>query len=179
MTVKLGNLLPGQSATLKATIISQLEVVCGNYFYALPSAFFPDYKKHGVKDKDAYLYEFASETRILSTGRVCNLSIPEEAEIVEKNEYRTEITVRSNKAGRSNDFYYRTVDMMIPTLRYAKKEGSDKIAVCVDLVPTFDPVQPQDFFEVVKDEQPEQIKLCDGAGFHFIFIVDRSGSMGT
>ena len=107
------------------------------------------------------------------------MSIPEEAEIVEKNEFGTDITVRSSKAGRSNDFYYRTVDMMIPTLRYAKKEGSDKVAVSVNLVPTFDPVQPQDFFEVVKDEQPEQIKLCNGDRFHFIFIVDRSGSMGS
>ena len=106
------------------------------------------------------------------------MSIPEEAEIVEKNEFRTDITVRSSKASRSNDFYYRTVDMMIPTLRYAKKEGCDKVAVSVNLVPTFDPVQPQDFFEVVKDEQPEQIKLCNGDRFHFVFIVDRSGSMG-
>ena len=68
--------------------------------------------------------------------------------------------------------------MIAPELQYARIEGSDKVAVSASLVPTFDPVQPQDFFEVVKDEKPEQVKLSNGADFHFIFIVDRSGSMG-
>lgn len=45
-------------------------------------------------------------------------------------------------------------------------------------MPTFDPVSPQDIFEVVEDEKPEQVKLNDGSEFHFIFIIDRSGSMG-
>ena len=58
MTVKLGNLLPGQKATLKATILSQLEVVGGHLGYQLPAAFYPDYKKHGVKDRNAYCYTF-------------------------------------------------------------------------------------------------------------------------
>jgi len=31
---------------------------------------------------------------------------------------------------------------------------------------------------VVEDEKPEQIKLSCGSEFHFIFVVDRSGSMG-
>ena len=81
LTVKLGNLLPGQSAVLKSTIISQLEIVAGNYFYALPAAYFPDYKKHGNKDKDAFGYEFSYEARIFSDSKICNLSIPEDAEI--------------------------------------------------------------------------------------------------
>lgn len=45
------------------------------------------------------------------------------------------------------------------------------------MVPTFDAVQPQDMFEVVHDEKPEQVKLSSGAEYHFFFIVDRSGSM--
>lgn len=47
MTVKLGNLLPGQDAILKATIVSQLEIFAGHYAFYLPVAFYPDYKKHG------------------------------------------------------------------------------------------------------------------------------------
>ena len=47
----------------------------------------------------------------------------------------------------------------------------------VSLVPTFDPVAPQESFEVVEDEKPEQEKLSQGSDYHFIFIVDRSGSM--
>lgn len=46
------------------------------------------------------------------------------------------------------------------------------------LVPTFDPVAPQDLFKLSKDEKPESVKLRPGSDFHFIFIVDRSYSMG-
>ena len=47
--------------------------------------------------------------------------------------------------------------MMIPQLNYARSsEHSDVVAVSVSLVPTFDPVQPQDFFEVFENEKPEQ-----------------------
>lgn len=63
-------------------------------------------------------------------------------------------------------------------MQYAKIEDSDVLAVSVSLVPTFDPVYPQDFFEVDEDEKPEQLALSNGADFHFVFIVDRSGSMG-
>ena len=49
MTVQLGNLLPGQTATLKSTILSLLEVVGGHYSYPLPAAFFPDFKKKACR----------------------------------------------------------------------------------------------------------------------------------
>ena len=75
------------------------------------------------------------------------------------------------------DLYYSTMDMMVPQLEYAHLPNSDKVAVSASLVPTFDPPQPQDFFEVVEDEVPEQVQLKQGSDFHFIFIVDRSGSM--
>lgn len=105
-------------------------------------AFFPDYKKHGVKDKDAFAYEFTYEARILSNAKICNLGIPRDAEIVDQNEDKTDITVRSGKASRSMDIYYRTADMMVPNLQYAKYAESDQYAVSVSLVPTFDPIQP-------------------------------------
>ena len=66
--------------------------------------------------------------------------------------------------------------MMIPQLLYAENE-SGEIACAASLVPTFDPVAPQDVLKVVKDEKPESIKLGDGSDLHFIFLVDRSGSM--
>ena len=46
------------------------------------------------------------------------------------------------------------------------------------MVPTFDLVQPQDELNVEIEEKPEQTKLSKGSDFHFIFLVDRSGSMG-
>ena len=50
MTVKLGNLLPNSIATLKIQIVHQLEVVGGNYAMTLPIAFYPDYRRHGIRD---------------------------------------------------------------------------------------------------------------------------------
>lgn len=46
-------------------------------------AFYPEYKKHGVKDQGAFVYEFSYETKILSSGRIANLSIPSNAEVAE------------------------------------------------------------------------------------------------
>ena len=114
MTIKLGNLLPGQRAMLKLQIVSQMEIVCGQYAFILPMAFYPEYKKHGVKDVGTFDYEFTYETRIVSTGRIANLSLPKYAEIAEQNEERTCITVRSTKSHRTIDLFYRTADMMVP-----------------------------------------------------------------
>ena len=76
MTVSLGNLLPGQTATLRSTIIGQLEVVGGFYQYSLPAAFFPDYKKHGIKDKSLYAYQFLYEAKIAADFPISNVSVP-------------------------------------------------------------------------------------------------------
>jgi len=68
--------------------------------------------------------------------------------------------------------------MMVPQLLYAEHPETGEIACSVSLVPTFDPVAPQDVFNVVKEEKPEQSILGSGLDYHFIFIIDRSGSMG-
>jgi hypothetical protein len=93
MTVKLGNILPGQNATLKATIVSQLEVVGGHYAFILPVAFYPDYKKHGIRESNAFVYEFHYEVKIVAGGRISNLSLPMNAAITSTDEKKTEITV--------------------------------------------------------------------------------------
>ena len=119
-----------------------MEVSGGFYSYILPAAFFPDYKKHGVKEKGAFAYEFASEVRILSESPVSNLSIPDEADVSNKNDNRTDITIKSKSVGRSFEIFYRTADMMIPSLQFAKIASSDKFVVSASMVPTFDSVQP-------------------------------------
>ena len=68
MTIKLGNLLPGQSATLKVYIVHQLEVVSGYYAFSLPVAFYPDYKRHGVSNTNEFVYEFSYEVKITADG---------------------------------------------------------------------------------------------------------------
>ena len=67
--------------------------------------------------------------------------------------------------------------MLVPQLLYAESPDKTQIACAVSLVPTFEQVAPQDLFEVVKDEKPESTKLDSGSEYHFIFLVDRSGSM--
>ena len=82
MAVKLGSLLPNQVATLKYQIVSQIEVMGGFYAFKLPSAFYPDYRKHGIQDKDAFTYSFDYEVRILSeNSHISNLILPKHAQI--------------------------------------------------------------------------------------------------
>ena len=70
--------------------------------------------------------------------------------------------------------------MMVPQLLYAEDpNGSGEIACAVSLIPTFDAVPPEGFFEVLEDEEPESLKVGEGpdSDYHFIFLIDRSGSM--
>jgi len=46
-------------------------------------------------------------------------------------------------------------------------------------VPTFEPPAPQEELEVLEDEEPEMASLDFGEDTHFIFIIDRSGSMNS
>ena len=68
--------------------------------------------------------------------------------------------------------------MLVPQLLYARSPDSQEVACAAALVPTFDPVSPQDYLKLSKDEKPESVSLSPGDDFHFIFLVDRSGSMG-
>ena len=58
ISVKLGNLLPGQKATIKSTMINQLDIVGGHFCYSLPLAFFPQYKKHGSASNQGYEFTY-------------------------------------------------------------------------------------------------------------------------
>ena len=81
MVVKLGNLLPDQAATIKATFVSQIEILAGHYAFILPPAFYPDYMRHSMNDEETYVYDFQYEVVIHSDSSITNLSIPEGAMI--------------------------------------------------------------------------------------------------
>ena len=176
MTLRLGNILPGHTATIKMTMIEPLEIVAGNFAYSLPVSFYPNYLNHGVTDEKIFGYEFGYEVVICSDSSISFISVPKGG-TVQENEDRTRITAVGSQRGRSLDFYYRTYDMMIPQLMFAKQPNSDAVAVFCSMVPTFDPVQPKDLFQVVENERPEHTMLSNGSEFHFTFIIDRSGSM--
>lgn len=61
----------------------------------MPAAFFPDYKKIGLKGANALEYEFSYEVRICSDNRISKLSVPDGAE-TDRNDAGNEIVIRSN-----------------------------------------------------------------------------------
>ena len=68
--------------------------------------------------------------------------------------------------------------MQHPNLVYAESpEYPDEVAVFASLAPTFELPKSEEEFKILEDEEPEASVLSDGRNFHFIFIVDRSGSM--
>ena len=89
ITFKLGNLLPGQKATLKATIATTMEIVGGSYAYLLPVAFYPDYKKHGLTKLSSFPYKFAFEAKIESIIPIFNLHYPKNAYVASQNATKT------------------------------------------------------------------------------------------
>ncbi len=78
---------------------------------------------------------------------------------------------------RDIHLFYRTQDMVAPSMRFEISEKGDEVACMASFVPTFEPKNPQEFAEV-STETPESATLQKGKDFHFIFVVDRSGSMG-
>ena len=67
---------------------------------------------------------------------------------------------------------------MRPHLLYARNDKTSEVACVAQFVPTFEPPAPQEDMEVLRDEEPSSTLLAPGSDFHFIFVVDRSGSMG-
>ena len=174
-------MLAGQVATLRLQIVKKLDIVGGYYQWTLPVSLYPDLTKHGARQDGLYNYEFSYQVLIASEGRISGVSMPEEAEIIEQNDENTRIRIQCNETSRSIDIYYRTADMMVPQLLYAEDpNGSGEIACAASLIPTFDAVPPEGFFEVLEDEEPESLKVGQGpdSDYHFIFLIDRSGSMG-
>ena len=82
-------------------------------------AFYPDYAKHGAKKGD-YKYDFSYKVKITAKHRITRLSLPENGEVVCKNEGGTEVTVICNRRSRHINLFYRTKDMMAPNLVYAE-----------------------------------------------------------
>lgn len=52
MTLRLGNLMPGQQAVINISITEEVDILGGAYCYSLPASLFPDYKKHDIRSKD-------------------------------------------------------------------------------------------------------------------------------
>jgi len=82
ISIKLGNLQSNQTATIKMTIISMLEVQAGYYAFPLPASLYPNYKKHGLPDSKM-TFDFSYQVKIVTTGAISNLIVPDSASIIE------------------------------------------------------------------------------------------------
>jgi len=85
---------------------------------------------------------------------------------------------KSNKPPKRDvRIFYKTDDMLKPSLLVEHNPAyPDKVAVAAVIAPTFEPKEPQEELEIAEDEEPDAL-VVDGSDFHFVFVVDRSGSM--
>ena len=114
---------------------------------------------------------------ICSKTPITHVSVPKNSRITEKNDNRTSIKAECTRPGRNVSLYYRTADMLVPELFYAESSDLTEVACAVSLVPTFEPITPEDFFKESIDQKPKATKFTEGRDFEFIFLIDRSGSM--
>ena len=71
--------------------------------------------------------------------------------------------------------------MVEPVLSYAThKAYSDEVAITMSFVPVFESqtqLFKKGYVDVLEDEEPEQETIYEAESLHFIFVLDRSGSM--
>jgi Mg-chelatase subunit ChlD len=72
-------------------------------------------------------------------------------------------------------FFYKTTAMMLTPNLYVENNPTDsKVAVGATFAPSFG--DDLDDLEIVEEDEPEKLKVS-GSDYHFVFIIDRSGSM--
>lgn len=116
MTLRLGNLLPGQTAVLSMCITEEVEIVGGAYSYSLPASLLPDLKKHS-KDKVDGAYAINYEFDVRSSQKITYFSAPK-GTAVKFSDDRTHATLSGGKWAREIRFFYRSAQMMQPTLLF-------------------------------------------------------------
>lgn len=69
--------------------------------------------------------------------------------------------------------------MVDPQLNYATHTNFDsEVASTISFVPTFDHTgELRNRFQIYEAEEPEQSVIFDPKTLHFVFVLDRSGSM--
>ena len=78
--------------------------------------------------------------------------------------------------------FYRTNEMMEPQLQYATDPAyPDEVASTLSFTPSFNAEsigrRLSARLQILVDEEPEQTTLFNPEHLHFIFVLDRSGSM--
>ena len=76
MSIKIGNLLPGEEITIRAQMIQPLQVVNEAWSFILPVAFYPNYSRFGFGDLGRYPYKFAYAITVETLEGITMLSAP-------------------------------------------------------------------------------------------------------
>ena len=177
MTIKVGNLMPKQEAKIIMQLVQPIEIVGSSYLFLLPTAFYPDYKKLDPNATVQYPYRFAYSVIMKSSKPISLVSKPANSEC-RRDPSGQCATIFCSRPDREIRVFYRSADMKLPQLLFAKTPFfPGEVACSLSFVPTFEPPQPQELFEVLDDEEPESTTTAASEGMFFVFLLDRSGSM--
>jgi Ca-activated chloride channel family protein len=80
ISLKLGNLLPYQEATINMVLIEEIEMIGSSFSYTLPASFYPDYNKHSTNKELKHTYALNYEYKIISGDKINYLSVPKAAQ---------------------------------------------------------------------------------------------------
>jgi len=160
------------------------------YSYTIPSKYFPRYKIMGNRknlltenfDPNVYTFQYSVNLEAPAGKKISYLSAPSFSNYIEKINGR-QITVEEPMTdlppSRDIQIFYKTTNMMLtPNMYIEKDEDFDTVALGATFAPTFEKSQkqPQLYRKIVEDDQPNKMSV-NGKDFHFVFIIDRSGSM--
>ena len=156
MSIRIGNLLPGQEITISAQMIQPLQVVNEAWSFILPVALYPNYSRFGFGDLGRYPYKFAYAITVETIEGITMLSAPSGAEI----EYETSgrfATIFNDEPDRSIQVFFRSNDMLKPQIILATNSNfPDEVAGVLSFTPNFDEgaLEAADSLVILEDEEP-------------------------
>ena len=75
MSIKIGNLLPGQEIKVSAQLLQPTTVRFSSYSFVLPYAFYPNYEKLG--SSEPFPYKFSYSVILKSSEKISQICKPE------------------------------------------------------------------------------------------------------
>ena len=109
MSLKIGNLLPGQEIIVSAQLVQSLQVVNSAYSFILPVSFYPNYRKLGA-DTAKYPYTFSYSVLIKTDSSLSMVSKPANS-ILEYENSGKFATIFCEEPDREIQIFYRSTDM--------------------------------------------------------------------
>ena len=176
----IGNVLPGQQAKIEIDIIQPLSSEDGAFNFNLPLSYFP--KLINTEDrKDKIVFNFSANIKS-PCKQITQISHPENFEVVSisKNEiFIQKVDSDFNEVSNDMNISYRTHDMDEPKLVYQRSaDYPGQVAVLAQFLPTFVVEKEKKLFTTTSGLDEQDVSTSIDSNYQFIFVVDRSGSMG-